>query len=160
MPSSSLGHRTTPKLASERLLVESGLIDGIGFLLSRAGVLTAEVAARALAPLGLTPQGLMVLSLAAIEPHPSQREMSQVLHLHPSRVVALIDGLEELEAVQRATSPTDRRVNQVAITETGKTLHAKATTRLAAAHARQLAHLDPKLIEGAVPLLRQIALID
>jgi len=160
MPPSRSDRPPAPKRGDAQKLSESGLGEGFGFLLSRAGVLTTEIANAALEPLDLTVQEYMILALATVTPPPSQRELSQVLRLHPSRIVELVDRLERLGRVARSTSPTDRRVNQVGATEEGLRLRETGAATLTEAHTRQFAHVDPELLAAFKPLLRQIALID
>lgn len=91
-----------------------------GYLLIEVGQLAKEVAARAVAPLGLRPRHVRVLAmLASGDDLSSQQEVSRSLGIDPNVFVGVIDDLERLGLAQRQRNPRDRRRHMLMITEAG-----------------------------------------
>ena len=152
------GRTVAPAADAAQRLVESGLGTSIGFLLSRGGVITLDTANQAIAPLGISIQEYMVLAYAGVTPPPAQRELSEVLRLDPSRIVGLVDRLEQAGLVSRLPSPTDRRVKHIAQTPAGTELHQEGAALLARAHAEQFSNLSRDELDTLAELLRRIVL--
>lgn len=91
----------------------------VAFLLSQVGGRSAQEFARLLEPLGLTPPDAGILRMVRLEEGISQQNLAKALHMHPSRLVALIDGLEERGLVVREPHATDRRLYSLQLTEKG-----------------------------------------
>jgi DNA-binding MarR family transcriptional regulator len=89
-------------------------------MLSQLGALGASKFAEATEPLGLTPRDAGVLRLLVQNPGISQRALADRLGAVPSRVVVLIDALEERGLVSRTRSETDRRNYQLHLTQQGQ----------------------------------------
>src|SRR3954452_3688256 len=88
----------------------AALNDDVGFLLTRASGLVVRATNAALADVGLRVRQYSVLVVAdAAADGISQRDLSEVLGLDPSQVVALVDELAAAGLVERRPSPTDRR---------------------------------------------------
>ena len=97
----------------------------IGFLLSQVGAASASKFAELIRPLGLSPSHAGILWLLARSGGLSQRQLCSRLSILPSRLVVLIDELEERGLVQRADDPTDRRSYAIRLTAKGlKTMSA------------------------------------
>lgn len=94
----------------------------IGFLLAQLGAHAAELFAEQTRELGVTPSEAGVIRIVARDPGISQRELADKLGAVQSRIVALVDRLEKAGYVSRTRSITDRRMQQLALTETGHTL--------------------------------------
>jgi DNA-binding MarR family transcriptional regulator len=91
-----------------------------GFLLARLGI---GFKARAIA--GAEEQGFelydySVLALLAEGDRKTQSTIADALAVDPSRIVALLDSLEQRGLVTRHRDPHDRRRHVVSITPTGK----------------------------------------
>src|SRR5688572_23016252 len=99
------------RLPGRDALRDSVLGGDLVFLLARANALTLAAANAALAEHGLKARSYSVLALAADGARPTQRELAEFLRLDPSQVVALVDGLEKRQLVERRTDPADRRAN-------------------------------------------------
>ncbi|HRO29858.1 MULTISPECIES: MarR family winged helix-turn-helix transcriptional regulator [Micrococcaceae] len=110
---------------TERFLAGE-LAQQIQFLTARARGRGSSHANHMLAPLGIKVRQYSVLSLAASGLKPSQRELGEFLALDPSQIVALVDSLEALGAVQRETDPRDRRSKIIVATDAGLELFGKA----------------------------------
>src|SRR5262245_23924430 len=80
------------------------------FLLAQVGAHAATQFAERLAPLELTPAHAGILRLIRTSSGMSQQALSSMLGVLPSRLVVLVDELEDRGLVERRDSPEDRRV--------------------------------------------------
>jgi DNA-binding MarR family transcriptional regulator len=133
------------------------LAQQVQFLTARARGRGSGHANRMLAPLGLKVRQYSVLSLAASDLKPSQRELGEFLALDPSQIVALVDFLEELGAVQRETDPRDRRSKIIVATKAGRTLFEKAREILLQSEDTTLGSLSARERKQLRSLLMKIA---
>jgi DNA-binding MarR family transcriptional regulator len=92
----------------------------IAFLLAQTGGRAAQVFAGLLEPLGLTPAHAGILRMLGLSPGISQQELARRLRMHASRLVAVIDGLEERGLVMRETNREDRRVYCLQLSDAGR----------------------------------------
>lgn len=93
---------------------------GAAFLLSHIGAQVSKRFAERLAVLDLTPAHVGVLRVVGQNPGLDQRELARRLGVVPSRVVALVDQLEDRGILQRERSTTDRRQYQLFIPDTAR----------------------------------------
>jgi DNA-binding MarR family transcriptional regulator len=130
---------------------------GAAFLLTQLGTHAAARFAERVAAQGLTPPQCGVLGLLRGRPGLSQQELAEVLGMLPSRVVALVDELEDAGYVQRVRDDADRRRNALQLTAAGqKTL--QTIGRVARAHEQEIvAALSPAEHATLVELLGRIA---
>jgi DNA-binding MarR family transcriptional regulator len=91
----------------------------VAFLLSQVGGRSAQEFARLLVPLGLTPADAGILRLLKHSDGISQQNLAKALHMHASRLVALIDALESHGLVVREPHATDRRLYSLRLTPRG-----------------------------------------
>ncbi|HZS28149.1 MAG TPA: MarR family transcriptional regulator [Candidatus Angelobacter sp.] len=91
-----------------------------GFLLAQIGGHAAAKFAERLAPLKLTPADAGILRFVRNSPGISQQELSTRLGIHPSRLVAILDVLEESRFVERRANVDDRRQYSLHITGEGE----------------------------------------
>jgi DNA-binding MarR family transcriptional regulator len=89
---------------------------GSAFLLAQIGAHAAGRFAERVAVLGLGPADVGLLRLIAGEPGRSQQSLATALGVVPSRVVALVDGLERKGLVERRRSTADRRNYELHLT--------------------------------------------
>ncbi|MCX2747811.1 MarR family transcriptional regulator [Arthrobacter sp. MI7-26] len=89
------------------------------FLLSQLGAVASSRFADRTREIGLTPSDAGVIRLLGRSPGLSQRSLADRLGAVPSRVVSLIDSLEERGLVERVRSSTDRRNYELHLTEAG-----------------------------------------
>lgn len=80
----------------------------------------------ALAELELDVRQYATLAYIAGGHTPTQLELAKVLHLDPSQIVTLIQGLVARELVVRQTVPHDRRARAVVMTRDGKRVYSRA----------------------------------
>ncbi len=98
---------------------------GAALLLSQVGAHVGAEFARRLAPLDLTPPHVGILRILAFQPGISQQALATAIGAVPSRVVKLLDELEDRGLVERRRSTTDRRHHELHLSPA-------ATERLAA----------------------------
>src|SRR4051812_7308140 len=91
-----------------------------GFLLARLGVGFKARAVARLEQAGFEPYHYSVLAIVDEGARQTQGTIADALALDPSRLVALLDTLEERELVVRQRDPQDRRRYMVSITEAGR----------------------------------------
>jgi DNA-binding MarR family transcriptional regulator len=89
------------------------------FLITQLGSLAASRYSERLAPLGLNPAHTGLLRAVAAEPGRSQQALAAQLGLLPSRLVALVDELEQLSLLERRRNLADRRNYALHLTEAG-----------------------------------------
>jgi DNA-binding MarR family transcriptional regulator len=90
---------------------------GIAFLLAQLGAHTSERFAARLAELDLTPAHVGVLRVVGQSPGLSQQALAERLGALPSRIVRLVDELEQRGLVERRRSQTDRRNHELYVAE-------------------------------------------
>ena len=123
-------------------LVAKELLESNGFLLARLGL---GFKARALAKLdqaGFEPFGYGALAIVNEGACKTQATIAEALMLDPSRLVALLDSLEEHGLIARERDPSDRRRHLVTITEDGKRKLAKLRAIIKELEDEFLAPLD------------------
>jgi DNA-binding MarR family transcriptional regulator len=127
------------------------------FLLAQVGAHAAARFAERLAVLDLSPPHAGTLRAIHARPGISQQELSSLLGLVPSRLVVLVDELEERGLVERRESPDDRRAHALHLTRKGAEAY-EAIGRIARAHDdATCAALTADERETLASLLRRIA---
>lgn len=130
---------------------------GLGRLLVQLGFLAARTFGELLAPLGLEQrQAGLLIGLAAHE-GTSQQALGELMGLNATRMVFLVDELEQRGLVERRRNPADRRSHALYLTDRGRdTL--RQTQQVVAAHERSLgAALTETERTQLVGLLRKVA---
>jgi DNA-binding MarR family transcriptional regulator len=100
--------------------------DSLGFLLSQLGFTASRRFHAALAPLDIEPRHFLLLRFVAIEEGRSQQALGEMLNIPPSRMVALVDQLEQRGLLERRANPTDRRARALHVTPAGRHLVGRA----------------------------------
>lgn len=116
---------------------------GSAFLLTQLGTHAAQAFAQRIGELDLTPPQTGLLRAIAGAPGSSQQALADRLGTPATRLVALVDGLEERGLVERRRNPADRRLHAVHLTDAGTAL-LEDIGRVAREHDDDLlAALDP-----------------
>src|SRR5215210_8950368 len=109
---------------SEELSVEAPVADrpprSVGFLISQLGFFSSRGFMEALAPVGIDPREFLLLRFVAADEGRSQQALSERLDIPASRMVALVDHLEEAGLLERRPDPEDRRVRGLHLTRKGR----------------------------------------
>jgi DNA-binding MarR family transcriptional regulator len=94
----------------------------VAFLLAQVGAAAAERFGERSAAIDVTrPQAGLLRALATHGPM-SQQALAAWLDVVPSRLVALVDDLEQRGALERRQDPSDRRLYAVTLTKAGRDL--------------------------------------
>jgi DNA-binding MarR family transcriptional regulator len=93
---------------------------GLAFLLSQVGSHAASRFADRLEPLGLNPPHVGILRVIEQADGLSQQALGEKLGVFPSRLVQMIDELEERGLVERRDNPADRRSYALYLTKEGR----------------------------------------
>jgi DNA-binding MarR family transcriptional regulator len=108
----------------EELRVEEPVAEraprSVGFLISQLGFLSSKRFMEALAPVGIDPREFMLLRFVAASEGQAQQTLAERLTIPPSRMVALVDRLEEAGLLERRPDPEDRRVRGLHLTRKGR----------------------------------------
>ena len=129
----------------------------VAFLLSQVGARAAQEFGKSLAPLNFTPPDVGILRLLSQSPGISQQDLARRLDMHASRLVALIDSLEERKLVTRNPNAGDRRLYSLELTDVGREALG-AIGRVARAHDNAIcAVLDDAERAQLADLLQKIA---
>jgi len=130
---------------------------GAAFLLAQLGSYATARFTERVAELDLVPAQTGLLRAVAASPGQSQQALAQLLGTPPSRLVALLDALEERGILERRRNPTDRRLHALHLTEAGHQL-LRRIGKAARAHNDTLCHaLDPTERDQLRALLTRIA---
>jgi DNA-binding MarR family transcriptional regulator len=98
----------------------SDLPAGPAFLLSQLGAHVAAGFAERLAPLNLTPPHAGILRVISQADGLSQQALGETLGMFPSRLVAVLDELQERGLIERRDNPADRRSYALHLTKAGR----------------------------------------
>lgn len=133
---------------------------GVGqtaFLLAQIGAYGAERFSERIRDLELTPPLAGLLRAIAAEPGRSQQTLAAQLGTPATRLVTLVDSLEQRGLVERRRNARDRRVYALHLTEAGQEL-LRQLGRTANAHGHDLlADLDDAERQQLQALLSRIA---
>lgn len=130
---------------------------GSAFLLAQLGAYAASRFAERIAEIDLTPPQTGLLRAIAAQPGRSQQALATLLGTPPSRLVTLVDGLDERGFVERRRNPDDRRLHALHLTEEGEKL-LRRIGALARAHDEAICGtLEPEERDTLRALLAKLA---
>jgi DNA-binding MarR family transcriptional regulator len=107
------------------------------FLLAQIGAHAAARFAERLAALEITPAHAGLLRVIATSAGASQQQVALTLGMFASRMVALVDELQERKLVERLSNPEDRRTYSLVLTANGRRV-LEAIGRVAREHQEDL----------------------
>ncbi len=142
--------RAAPRLAKE-------LLQSSGFLLAKLGMGFKAKALAKLEEAGFDPYHYSVLAILGEGARETQAMIADTLALDPSRLVALLDSLEERELVERQRDPEDRRRHVVTITSAGKRELSRLRSLVMEVEGEFFAPLDGKSRKAFHEALQQLA---
>lgn len=109
----------------------------IAFLLSQVGILASQRFARRIAEVGLHPPQFRVMNVVDAAEGSSQQAIAEAIGAPPSRMVAIVDELEQQGLVERRPHPSDRRVRALYLTPAGRRMLNRGR-KIAADHEEEL----------------------
>lgn len=135
---------------------ELALLSRPGYLLHKTAQLLDESAERALVEAGLKAREFFVLSSLSGGADLSQQDLSRLLGLDPTTVVAVIDELERREYVERRRNPADRRRYILVLTDAGRSALTDAERVAAEVETEFLGALSATEREALRDMLRRV----
>lgn len=109
---------------NEELQVEPPVAEqpprSVGFLISQLGFFSSKGFMEALDPAGIDPKEFLLMRFVAASEGQSQQVLAERLGVPASRMVALVDRLEEAGLVERRPHAEDRRIRELHLTRKGK----------------------------------------
>jgi MarR family transcriptional regulator, organic hydroperoxide resistance regulator len=107
---------------------------------------------------GLTMWEYIVLSRLAVGTAPSQLTLAREIHHDKTRLIRLLDDLQDRGLIERAPDPTDRRFHTVGITVEGRKTQVaaqKSIRRMEDDILGSLTATERRALMTALPKLRQ-----
>lgn len=130
---------------------------GVAFLLAQLGAHASARFAERIATIPLAPAEAGILRKISTDEGISQQVLAKHLGVMPSRIVQLIDGLEERKLVERRRSVEDRRNYQLKLTKQGREV-IQQVSRIAAEHEREICqNLNAEEREKLLSLCHRVA---
>jgi DNA-binding MarR family transcriptional regulator len=109
----------------------------VAFLLSQVGIYASQRFARRIAEIDLHPPLFRVMNVVDAAEGLSQQAIAEAIGAPPSRMVAIVDELEQRGLLERRPHPGDRRVRALYLTAAGRRLLARGR-RIAMEHEEEL----------------------
>jgi DNA-binding MarR family transcriptional regulator len=129
----------------------------LGFLLSQVGIFASQRFSEAIAEAGIHPPLFRVLNVVDAAEGESQHRIGEAIQVPPSRMVAIIDELEERGLIERRPHPGDRRVRALFLTPKGRRVLDEGR-KIAMAHEQKLTEgLTKKESQELIALLKKLA---
>jgi len=129
----------------------------IGFLLAQLGTHAAASFDTRARELGVSPAEAGVVRILARQPGMNQRDLAAKLGTAQSRVVALIDRLEQAGLVTRVRSAADRRSQELSLTDPGRALLGRLRSAAEAQEDEVAAGLDERERDRLYELLLKLS---
>ncbi len=92
---------------------------------------------------GLTMWGYIVLLALGEEPVRTQAALAESIGADKTRIIGVLDGLQQAGLIRRDPDPADRRVHLLSLTEAGQRVRAEAQDGIQRQEDRLLALLPP-----------------
>lgn len=128
----------------------------LGFLLSQVGIYASRRFAQRIAEIDLHPPLFRVLNVVDAAEGQSQQAIGEAIQAPPSRMVAIVDELEQRGLIERRPHPGDRRIRALYLTAKGRRLLAR-TRKIAAEHEAEITRgLSPADSERLIALLQKV----
>ena len=145
---------------SEDLRIEPPVPDeaprSVGFLISQLGFFSSKGFMHALEPLAIGPREFLLMRFVATAEGQSQQALAERLGVPPSRMVAMVDQLEEADLVERRPDREDRRVRGLHLTRKGRGVLDKASKIAIDYETRLCAGINREEREQLIDLLQKL----
>jgi DNA-binding MarR family transcriptional regulator len=124
-------------MSSKRAIPGDRAPSSLGFLLSQVGTYAARRFAQRIGEVDLHPPLFRVLNAVDAAEGESQQAIGEAIGAPASRMVAIVDELEQRGLVERRPHPGDRRIRALYLTAAGRKLLARGR-RIAMEHEEEL----------------------
>jgi DNA-binding MarR family transcriptional regulator len=138
--------------------VESAPFESVGFTVSSIGHAVSRRFKETVAPLGLEPRAFALLRAVSADEGASQQAIGERLQIPPSRMVALVDALEERELLERRHNPQDRRARELHLTRGGRKLLLRAFTLASSLESELCADLSAPERKQLIDMLQRVGM--
>jgi DNA-binding MarR family transcriptional regulator len=122
---------------NRRRIADDKAPSSLGFLLSQVGTYAARRFAQRIAAVDLHPPLFRALNVVDAAEGQSQQAIGEAIGAPASRMVAIVDELEQRGLVERRPHPSDRRIRALYLTGEGRRLLARGR-RIAMEHEEAL----------------------
>jgi DNA-binding MarR family transcriptional regulator len=106
---------------------------------------------------GLTMWAYVVLLALGEEPIRTQAALAESIGADKTRIISVLDDLQEAGLITRAPDPADRRVHMLSLTYDGRRTRAAAQADIQRQEERLLARLSPADRRGFLRALQQLS---
>ena len=124
-------------MSSKRAIPADRAPSSLAFLLSQVGTYAARRFAERIAAIDLHPPLFRVLNMVDAAEGQSQQAIGEAIQAPASRMVAIVDELEQRGLVERRPHPGDRRIRALYLTPEGRKVLARGR-RIAMEHEQDL----------------------
>ena len=128
----------------------------VGFLISQLGFFSSRGFMEALEPVGIGPREFLLMRFVDASEGQSQQALAERVGVPPSRMVALVDHLEEAGFVERRPDPEDRRVRGLHLTRKGRGVLERAGKIAIEYETRLCAGINREEREQLIDLLQKL----
>ena len=128
----------------------------VGFLISQLGFFSSKGFMEALEPIGIGPKEFLLMRFVQATQGRSQQALAERLGVPPSRMVALVDHLEDAGLVERRPDPEDRRVRGLYLTRKGRGALERAAKIAIDYETRLCAGINREEREQLIDLLQKL----
>jgi len=147
-------------MAEDELRVEPPEPDtaprSVGFLISQLGFVSSRAFMEALRPVGIDPREFLLMRFVAASEGQSQQALAERLSVPASRMVALVDHLEDAGFLERRPDPEDRRVRGLYLTRKGRGALERASKIAIDYETRLCAGINRSEREQLIDLLQKL----
>jgi DNA-binding MarR family transcriptional regulator len=144
----------------EELRIEPPVADqpprSVGFLISQLGFFSSRGFMQALEPVGIGPREFLLMRFVDASEGQSQQALAERLGVPASRMVALVDHLEEAGFVERRPDLEDRRVRGLHLTRKGRAVRERAERIAIDYETRLCAGINREEREQLIDLLQKL----
>jgi DNA-binding MarR family transcriptional regulator len=128
----------------------------VGFLISQLGFVSSKAFMEALRPVGIDPREFLLMRFVAASEGQSQQALAERLSVPASRMVALVDHLEDAGFLERRPDPEDRRVRGLYLTRKGRGALERASKVAIDYETRLCAGINREERERLIDLLQKL----
>jgi DNA-binding MarR family transcriptional regulator len=145
-----------PPVESDSRIDASYLESLLGYNARRAALAVIGVFLQRMAPCGLRPVGVSVLTLIAHNPGITSRQICAALDILPPNLVGMIKSLDKRGLIERRPHPSDRRAQGLHLSPDGKKLQKSAQATATRLESDVASRLSADELDTLKSLLRKV----